>query len=122
MKTIKQILLGGTLAAAVIAAAPSAWAQQINGTPVSPHGALFTDASGADYGPQPSLDGVRRDLGVVHGLPGLRFRHEPGEGQHWHDPPGQWLRHVMVRQEPQYAGIPAQLVRPLRSMAVGDGL
>src|SRR5439155_9775200 len=83
---------------------------------------LLTDASSADYRPQPSLDGVRRDLGVVHGLPGLRFRHEPGEGQHRHDPPGQWLRHLMVRQEPQYAGVPAQHGRALRSMAFGDGL
>src|SRR5881296_1954447 len=43
MKTIKQILLGGTLAAAVIAAAPSAWAQQINGTPGSPDATVAID-------------------------------------------------------------------------------
>jgi len=33
MKSAKQILLGGMLAAAVIAAAPSAWSQQITGDP-----------------------------------------------------------------------------------------
>jgi len=36
MKSIKHILLRGMLAAAVMAAAPSAWTQQINGTPGSP--------------------------------------------------------------------------------------
>ena len=44
--------------------------------------------------------------GVVHGLPGLRFRHRPGERQHRHDPPRQRLCHLVVRQEPQYAGLP----------------
>ena len=59
---------------------------------------------------------------VVHGLPGLRFRHRSGERQHRHDPSRQRLCHVMVWQEPQYAGVPAQRGRPLRPMAVGDGL
>jgi hypothetical protein len=36
MKSVKQILLGGMLAATVMAVAPSAWTQQINGTPGSP--------------------------------------------------------------------------------------
>src|SRR6266480_3919551 len=79
-------------------------------------------AGRADHRTQPSFDGFRRDLGAIHGLPGLRFRHEPGEGQHRHDSPRQWLRHLMVRQEPQYAGVPAQRVRAIRSMAVGNGL
>ena len=35
MKSAKQILLGGMLAAAVMAVSPSAWTQQINGTPGS---------------------------------------------------------------------------------------
>src|SRR5437762_3756671 len=43
MKSAKQILLGGVLAAAVIAAAPSAWAQQINGTPGSPDATVVID-------------------------------------------------------------------------------
>ena len=37
MKSVKQILLRGTLALAVMAAAPSAKAQEINGTPGSPN-------------------------------------------------------------------------------------
>src|SRR5437016_14157588 len=36
MRSARQILLGGMLAAAVMAVAPSAWTQQINGTPGSP--------------------------------------------------------------------------------------
>ena len=35
MKSAKQVLIGGMLAAAVMAVAPSAWTQQINGTPGS---------------------------------------------------------------------------------------
>ena len=37
MKSVRRILLGGMLAAAVMAAAPSAKAQEINGTPGSPN-------------------------------------------------------------------------------------
>ena len=36
MKSARQILIGGMLAVAVMAVAPSAWTQQINGTPGSP--------------------------------------------------------------------------------------
>ncbi len=36
MKSARQILVGGMLAAAVMAVAHSAWTQQINGTPGSP--------------------------------------------------------------------------------------
>jgi hypothetical protein len=36
MKSAKRILIGGMLAATVMAVAPSATAQQINGTPGSP--------------------------------------------------------------------------------------
>src|SRR3989449_1420805 len=53
MKTIKQILLGGTLAAAVIAAAPSAWAQQINGTPGSPDATVTIDGKQIPPPPMP---------------------------------------------------------------------
>ena len=35
---------------------------------------------------------------------------------------GQRLCHVVVRQEPQHAGLPIQRGRPVRPMAVGDGL
>jgi len=36
MKSAREILLDGMLAAAVMAVAHSAWTQQINGTPGSP--------------------------------------------------------------------------------------
>src|SRR5437762_3087027 len=186
MKSTRQILLSGMLAVAVMAVAPSAWTQQINGTPGSPHATvtidgkqipppplpfggvikeaatdskpywpprvvppkgapnillIMTDDQG--YGvsgtfggviPTPALDRVAKaglryiqfhsialcsptraalitgrnhhsmGFGVISelstGYPGLRFRHEPGEGQHRHDPPGQWLRHLVVWQEP----------------------
>jgi hypothetical protein len=43
MKSAKQSLLGGMLAAAVMAVAPSAWTQQINGTPGSPDATVVID-------------------------------------------------------------------------------
>src|SRR5438477_961011 len=43
MKSTKQVLLGGMLAAVVMAAAPSAWTQQINGTPGSPDATVTID-------------------------------------------------------------------------------
>src|SRR5437667_12529124 len=43
MKSAKQIFLGGMLAAAVMAVAPSAWTQQINGTPGSPDATVTID-------------------------------------------------------------------------------
>src|SRR5438046_5049827 len=53
MKSAKQILLGGVLAAAVIAAAPSAWAQQINGTPGSPDATVTIDGKQIPPPPMP---------------------------------------------------------------------
>jgi len=47
MKSAKQILLGGMLAAAVMAVAPSAWTQQINGTPGSPDATVVIDGKQA---------------------------------------------------------------------------
>src|SRR6266478_9897790 len=43
MKSARQILLGGMLAAAVMAVAPSAWTQQINGTPGDPSATVTID-------------------------------------------------------------------------------
>jgi arylsulfatase A-like enzyme len=43
MKSARQILLSGMLAAAVMAIAPSAWTQQINGTPGSPDATVTID-------------------------------------------------------------------------------
>ena len=43
MNSARQILLRGMLAAAVMAVAPSAWTQQINGTPGSPDATVTID-------------------------------------------------------------------------------
>ena len=56
------------------------------------------------------------------GYPGLRLRHRPGERHHRHDPQGQRLRHLVVRQEPQHAGLSIQRGRALRPMAGRHGL
>src|SRR5881398_496642 len=61
MKSAKQILLRGMLAAAVIAAAPSAWAQQINGTPGSPDATLTIDGKQLPP-PPPKFGGVIKEL------------------------------------------------------------
>ena len=56
------------------------------------------------------------------GYPGLQQHHHAGQGDHWPDPAGQRLPHLLVRQEPQHAVLPGQLHRPLRPVAVGHGL
>ena len=86
------------------------------------HLALLAHAGCADHRAQPSLGGLRRDHRVVHGLPGLRFHHRSGERHDRRDPQREWLCHVMVRQEPQYARLSIQHGRSLRPMALGDGL
>src|SRR5213592_3778257 len=53
MKSAKQILLGGMLAAAVMAVAPSAWTQQINGTPGSPDATVTIDGKQIPPPPMP---------------------------------------------------------------------
>ena len=185
MKTTRHILLSGMFVAAVMAAAPSASAQQTTGTPGSPsatttidgkyvpspartvrrrdqherqrfqtvlatdrgaaqgraqraadhdrrsglrryghvwrrhpdaghgpgreggaalhavplHRAVFAHAGGADHRAQPSLRGLRRDHRAVHRIPGLRLRHRQEQCHDRHDPEGERLCHVVVRQE-----------------------
>ena len=53
MKSARQILLGGMLAAAVMAAAPSAKAQEINGTPGSPDATVIIDGKQIPPPPMP---------------------------------------------------------------------
>src|SRR5207247_11350714 len=53
MKSTRQILLCGMLAAAVIAVAPSARAQQINGTPGSPDATVTIDGKQNTPTPMP---------------------------------------------------------------------
>src|SRR2546426_2543191 len=60
MKSARQILLGGMLAAAIIAAAPSARAQQINGTPGSPDATVTIDGKQIPP-PDPKFGGVIKE-------------------------------------------------------------
>ncbi len=53
MNSARQILLGGMLAAAVMAVAPSAWTQQINGTPGSPDATVTIDGKQIPPPPMP---------------------------------------------------------------------
>ena len=53
MKSTRQILLSGMLAAAVMAVAPSAWTQQINGTPGSPDATVTIDGKQIPPPPMP---------------------------------------------------------------------
>src|SRR5205809_1048852 len=53
MKSTKQILLSGMLAAAVMAVAPSAWTQQINRTPGSTDGTVTIDGKQIPPPPMP---------------------------------------------------------------------
>src|SRR5512132_2176496 len=53
MKSVKQILLGGMLAAAAMTVAPSAWTQQINGTPGSPDATVTIDGKQIPPPPMP---------------------------------------------------------------------
>src|SRR5437773_10970176 len=53
MKSAKQILLGRILAAAVMAVAPSAWTQQINGTPGDPSATVTIDGKQIPPPPMP---------------------------------------------------------------------
>ena len=48
--------------------------------------ALLAHARGADHRPQSPRGGLRRDLGTVDGLPGLRLDHRPGERDDRQDP------------------------------------
>ena len=50
------------------------------------HRAVLAHARGADHRPQPPRGGLRRDLGAVDGLPGLRLDHRSGERDHRQDP------------------------------------
>jgi len=53
MKSARQIFIGGMLAAAVMAVAPSAWTQQINGTPGSPDATVTIDGKQIPPPPMP---------------------------------------------------------------------
>ena len=42
------------------------------------------------------------------GYPGLRRHHRAGQRGHRRNPQGEWIRDVLVRQEPQHARLPVQ--------------
>src|SRR6266481_9762958 len=63
MKSARQILVGGMLAAAVMAVAHSAWSQQINGTPGSPDATVTIDGKQIPPPPMP-FGGVIKESAV----------------------------------------------------------
>ena len=78
---------------------------------MSLHRAVLADARRADHRAQSPLGRLRRDLRAVHRLPRLQQHHRQGQGDHRPHPAGQRLRHLLVRQGPQHAGVR----RPARS-------
>src|SRR5467141_3187197 len=62
MKSAKQILLGGMLAATVMAVAPSAWTQQINGTPGDPSATVTIDGKQIPPPPLPFGGVIKEDV------------------------------------------------------------
>ena len=86
------------------------------------HRAVLADARRADHRPQPPLGRLRRDLGAVDRLPRLQQHHRQGQGHDRAHPARQRLRHVVVRQGPQRAGLRGQPGRTLRPVADRHGL
>ena len=86
------------------------------------HRALLADARRAHHRAQSSLRGLRRDLGAGHRLPGLQQHHRQGQGDDRPHPARQRLRHLVVRQGSQHAGLRGQPGRAVRSMADRHGL
>ena len=87
------------------------------------HRALLADARRADHRPQPPLGRLRRHRRTGHRLSRATTRSSARTTR----PIGtilrrQRLRHVVVRQEPQHAGLPVQRRGPVRPVAVGHGL
>ena len=86
------------------------------------HGAVLADARRADHRAQPPLGRLRRGLGAVDRLPRLQQHHRQGQGDDRPHAARQRLRHLVVRQEPQHAGLRGQPGRAVRSMADRHGL
>ena len=79
-------------------------------------------ARGAAHRTQPSLGGIRRDRRTGHGLSGIRRRHRAEQREHRRNPEGERIRHLLVRQEPQHAGLPVQHVGTVRPVAERNGV
>ena len=86
------------------------------------HRAVLADARRADHRAQPSFGRVRRDLRAVDRLPRLQQHHRKGQGDDRPDPARQRLRDLLVRQEPQHAGLRGQPGRAVRPVADRHGL
>ncbi len=84
--------------------------------------AVLAHARRADHRAQPPFGRLRRDLRAVHRLPGLQQHHRPRQGHHRPHAARQRLRHLVVRQEPQHAGLRRQPGRALRPVAQRHGL
>jgi hypothetical protein len=84
--------------------------------------AVLADARRADHRPQPPCCGLRPGQRVRHRLPRLRLGHRDRERDHRAHPLRQWLRDLLVRQEPQHAGVPLQRRRAVRPVANWHGL
>ena len=86
------------------------------------HVALLADARGVDHRPQPSRGRLRRGGRSRDRVPGLRLGHQEGERHHRHDPEGERVRDLVVRQEPQHALLSGDPGRAVRPVAERDGL
>jgi hypothetical protein len=86
------------------------------------HRAVLADPRRAHHRAQPPFGRIRRDLGAVHRLPRLQQHHRQGQGHHRPHPARQRLRHLLVRQGPQRAGLCRQPGGALRPVAHRHGL
>ena len=84
--------------------------------------AVLADARRADHRAQPPLGRLRRGLRAVDRLPRLQQHHRQGQGDDRPHPAGQRLRHLLVRQGPQHAGLRGQPGRAVRPVADRHGL
>ena len=81
------------------------------------HGAVLADARGAAHGAQSSLDRQRRDHRSGDRLRRLHRHHRQGRRHHRRGAAPARLRHVVVRQESQHAGLGDEPGRAVRSLA-----
>ena len=84
--------------------------------------AVLADAGRADHRPQPPLGRIRRDLGAVDRLSRLQQHHRQGQGHDRAHPARERLLDLVVRQEPQHAGLRRQPGRAVRPVADRHGL
>ena len=84
--------------------------------------AVLADARRADHRAQPPLGRLRRDLRAVDRLPRLQQHHRQGQGHDRPHPARQRLLDLLVRQEPQHAGVRGQPGRAVRPVADRHGL